>query len=88
MLFILEFSSRAKKFLKKLDKQIAERIITKIERLAKDPIPSDVKFIGRDKGDMIFKYRIGDYRALYKVKNKEKTVLISRIDKRPRVYNE
>ena len=43
--------------------------------------------MGRENGDKIFRYRIGDHRALYKVKEKEKIVLITKIDKRPRVYN-
>lgn len=51
-------------------------------------MPSDSKFITRDENhDKIFRYRVGDYRALYKVKEKENIVLISEIDKRPRIYN-
>jgi len=55
-----------------------------LKRLADNPIPSDAKFLGRHKGEKVFRYRIGDYRALYKVK--EKVVLIVKIDKRSRVY--
>lgn len=56
--------------------------------LRQNPFPSDAKFIGRDPdtNDKIFRYRIGDFRALYKVKEKEKIVLVTRIDKRPCVY--
>ena len=52
-----------------------------------EPVPSDAKFIGREEGDKIFRYRIGDYRALYKIKEQEKVILITKIDKRPRVYD-
>ncbi|MBI2507482.1 type II toxin-antitoxin system RelE/ParE family toxin [Candidatus Woesearchaeota archaeon] len=53
-----------------------------------EPVPSDAKFIGRDEsGEKIFRYRIGDYRALYKIKDHEKVILITKIDKRPRVYD-
>ena len=82
----IEYSNKAKKFLKKLDKHLVQRIFNRIEKLQENPIPSDAKFIGRDnKNDKIFRYRVGDYRALYKVK--ESVVLIAKIDKRPRVYD-
>ena len=81
-------SQRADKFLQKLDNLIRERIIDRLKRLAEIPIPSDAKFIERDEyGDKIFRYRIGDYRALYKIKETEKIVLITKIDKRPRVFD-
>lgn len=84
----MELSQRAQKFLEKLDEHISKRIEQRLKRLGENPIPSDAKFIGRDdNGDTIFRYRAGDYRALYKVKGKEKAVLIAKIDKRPRVYN-
>jgi len=85
-MFSIEFSNKAKKFLKNLDHHIIKRIVKGIERLKQEPIPSDAKFIGREKEEKIFRYRIGDYRVLYKVKNKEKIVLVAKIDKRPRVY--
>ncbi|MEK6823465.1 MAG: type II toxin-antitoxin system RelE/ParE family toxin [Nanoarchaeota archaeon] len=84
----LEFSNQAKKFLKKLDQHIFDRIIKRLENLRQEPVPSDAKFISRDEnGEKIFRYRIGEYRALYKLKEKEKVILISKIDKRPRVYD-
>jgi len=57
-----------------------------LKRLKDDPIPSDAKFIGRDNNEKIFRYRIGDYRVLYKVKDAEKIILITKVDKRPRIY--
>lgn len=83
----VELSSHAAKFLEKLNKQIKERIEERLKKLGENPNPSDSKFIGRDSNDKIFRYRIGDYRALYKVKDKEKIVLVAKIDKRPKVYN-
>lgn len=57
-----------------------------MKKLAENPVPSDAKFMGREEGEKIFRYRIGNYRALYKIKEQEKIVLITKIDKRPRVY--
>jgi len=84
----LEYSNKAKKFLKSLDKHIIERILNSLERLKNNPILSDSKFIGRDEnGEKVFRCRMGDYRALYKLKESEKIILITKIDKKPRVYD-
>ena len=80
-------SETAENFLEKLDKHIKDRIEERLRRLAVIPIPSDAKFIERDETGKIFRYRIGDFRALYKVKENENIVLIAKIDKRPRVYD-
>jgi mRNA interferase RelE/StbE len=83
-IYFVELSLRSQKFLSKLDDHIKKRIENKLKLLAKIPVPSDAKFIRRDKGEKVFRIRIGDYRALYKIK--EKIILIAKIDKRPRVY--
>jgi len=87
-LYNVELSQRAQKFLDKLDNFIQERIIEKLKTLKETPVPSDAKFIGREDNDKIFRYRIGDYRTLYKLKDSEKIVLVTKIDKRPRVYQD
>ncbi len=86
-MFSVDFSDKAKRFLKKLDKHLASRIVDRLENLKENPVPSDAVFIGREGGDKVFRYRIGDYRALYKLKDSEKIVLVTKIDKRPRVYD-
>jgi len=85
-LYSIDLSERTQRFLDKLDKHISKRIKERLKKLKENPIPSDAKFIGRDKGDKIFRYRIGDYRALYKLKDAEKILLVAKIDKRPRIY--
>ena len=85
-MYSVELSQNSQKFLEKVNKHIRGRIEERLRKLGENPVPSDAKFIARDNGDKIFRYRIGDYRALYKVKNKEKIVLVAKIDKRPRVY--
>jgi len=63
------------------------RIINRLKRLGENPIPSDSKFIGRDNNEMVFRYRIGKFRALYKVKEAQKIILVTKIDKRDKVYD-
>ena len=85
-MYSVQLSQKSNKFLEKLDKHIRERIEERLKKLGEETVPSDAKFIYRENGDKVFRYRIGDYRALYKVKDKEKIVLVAKIDKRPRVY--
>ncbi len=84
---IIGLSVRAQKFLDNFDRNIRERIENRLRNLKGNPVPSDVKFIRREKGLMLFRYRIGDYRVLYKFMKKDKIILVTKIDKRPRVYS-
>jgi len=84
-MFAVEFSSSAKNFLKKTDKQLVTRIIVRIERLAQDPFPTDVKRVVNRK-EKVFRVRVGDYRIQYSVMYNKDIILISDIDKRPRAY--
>lgn len=86
-MYKIDLSKRVEKFLNKLDSNLRIQIEERIKTLKDNPIPKDTKFIGRDEsGEKIFRYRIGDYRALYKVKEKEQVILVAKIDKRSRVY--
>ena len=87
-MYIIELSQRAQKFLNKLDRNIKDRIEGKLKELKVNPVPNDAIFIGRHNNDKIFWYRIGSYRALYKLKVKEKIILITKIDKRSRIYKD
>ncbi len=87
-MYSVDKSENTDKFLEKLDNHIKERIIEKLKKLAENPIPSDTKFITRNQNnEKIFRYRIGDFRVLYTIKEKEKIVLIAKIDKRAKVYD-
>lgn len=84
-MFSVEFSSQAKKFLKKAEKELVERILDRIEKLKEDPFPSDIKRVVGKK-DKIFRVRVGDYRIQYSVFYDRNLLFISDIDKRPRAY--
>ena len=78
-------SPSAQKFLKKADSILYERLIKKLKALAENPFPADVKrVIGRK--DKVFRVRVGSYRITYVVYSENNEVLISDIDKRPRIY--
>ena len=84
-MFSVEFSSTAAKFLKKSDKQLAKRILEKIENLSKDPFPSDVKRVVNRK-EKIFRVRVGEFRIQYCVVYTSDTLFVTDIEKRPRAY--
>ena len=86
-MYFLDLSQRAQKFLDKFDSHIKDRIENTLKRLENNPVPSDTKFIGRESGEKIFRYRIGDYRALYSINESKKIILVMKIDKRPGVYD-
>lgn len=81
----VKFSSKARKFLKKIDSITWSRLIEKIENLSKETFPSDAKrVIGRK--DKVFRVRVGSYRILYVVFFEKNLLFIDNIDKRPKVY--
>jgi len=86
MSFSIEYDVQPLKFLKNLDKHIADRILTKMDILLTDnPIPHEAKRIVGKQG--IFRIRIGEYRALYRINYSEQKVIIIKLDKRSKVYN-
>ncbi|MBI2564533.1 type II toxin-antitoxin system RelE/ParE family toxin [Candidatus Woesearchaeota archaeon] len=84
-MFNVELSSLAHHFLKKADKQLAQRIIQRIEKLAEDPFPADIKRVVNRK-EKIFRVSVGDYRIQYCVLYEKNILFISDIDKRERAY--
>ncbi len=86
-MYFVELSVRAQKFLNGLYEETKKRVEKGLKNLENNSIPSDSKFIGRDNNEMVFRYRIGKFRVLYKIKEKQKIVLITKIDKREKVYD-
>ena len=85
MKFDIHLSSSTQKFLKRTSKDCYQRIVKRLEELSEDPFPASARrVIGRK--EKVFRVRVGNYRILYVVYLDRNTVLISNIDKRPRVY--
>ena len=81
----VHLSADAEAFLDTIPTEQRQRILTRLQRLLLDPVPSDAKFMGRDLGERVFRYRVGSYRAMYKLK--DYGVLIIRIGHRGNVYD-
>jgi mRNA interferase RelE/StbE len=81
----IEFLKTAQKELFKLPKEIQERIAVKIDSLADDPYPADTKKLKN--GDGRFRIRVGDYRIIYRLEDKQLVILIIKIGHRRDIYD-
>lgn len=72
------------KTLKRLDRSVAQRILTAVEGLAVEPRPvGSIKLSG---GDGERRIRVGDYRIIYRVHDDRLVVVVVRAAHRREVY--
>src|SRR5436305_7017442 len=77
----------AEKSLRKLPVSIQKRIVTAIDDLRSDPRPAGcVKLAGAESADAYWRIRVGDYRIVYALRDRELIVLVVRIAHRKDVY--
>ncbi len=76
-------SPKAQDFLKKLDKSTKDRVENKLKDLSENP-ELGKPLVGKLSG--LWSLRIGDYRAVYQIKNEELLVLVLKIGHRKNVY--
>ncbi len=81
MTYSIEWDKKALKYLEKLPREIAKRILIKLDKIAEYPS----RYLTHFEGDY-YKLRIGDYRILADIDNKEKIVFVRVFDKRSRIY--
>jgi mRNA interferase RelE/StbE len=83
-MYQVEIKPNALKELQWFPSYIQMKVIAIIESLAKNPIPSGSKKL---QGSMDrWCIRVGDYRILYRIDNKMKTIIIYRVLHRKDVY--
>ena len=83
-MFSVEFSRKADKFVSVLPKDLSKRIVIAAESLGAEQFPRGaIKVKGEDN---TFRVRVGDYRILYEIHADKQLILVTRIDKRSRVY--
>lgn len=83
----LGYTAFALKQLKKLDKQVSSRILDYMDEVAKLENP-------RERGKMLvgnligfWRYRVGDYRVLCKIKDNELVITVVNVGHRREVYD-
>ena len=73
------------KDLERLDRPTCKRILDKVEKhLAKDPKGLGKLLTGDFQG--LWRYRIGDFRVIYKVAEMEILIIVARIGHRKNIY--
>ena len=83
MTYEVIFSDKALRQLKKLEKQIQERIIAVLERIRVRPETYVTKLVG----DPGYKLRVGDYRVILDIDNKILKILILKVGHRKNIYD-
>lgn len=81
MRYKISYEKRALIELRKLDLFLAKRIIRKIRELESDPFSKDIK---RLQGQSSFRLRVGDYRVLFELLEKE--IKIFKVGHRKKIY--
>jgi mRNA interferase RelE/StbE len=84
--FNISFARAARKELERLPEAVVDRILARIEMLAKSPRPSGcVKLQGNNQ---LWRIRVGDYRVVYEIAEPTTTIDISIIRHRRDVYRD
>ena len=78
-----EFTRLFLKLLDKLDAQNRERILNAIDEVLNNPRHGSQLVFERQ---VLFKWRVGDYRLVYAINEKSKSVIFVVVDHRKRVY--
>ena len=82
--YAITFARSARRELETLDVSVVRRVITKIEALAQIPRPSGSRKLQGEQN--LWRIRIGDYRIVYSVNDRQRIVDIVRIRHRRDVY--
>lgn len=82
-MYVIEFSQSADKQFSKLDKDIPIRVVSALERIRVRPH----HFITRLVGLPYFKFRVGDYRLILRIKEDQCIILVVELGHRKNVYD-
>lgn len=81
-MYTIKFTESSDKELKKLERDTQERIVKVLERIRIRP----EDFVEKLVGETGFKLRVGDYRVILDIDNKELIVLVIKIGHRKNIY--
>jgi mRNA interferase RelE/StbE len=83
MIWTLEFETKAKKSLKKLDASTRQRVMSKLALLKTNPRGLDaIKLVGSES----WRIRVGDYRIIYDIQDSFLIITVIKIGHRREVY--
>ena len=84
MAYAVEILPTALKELDRLPPIVRQRLIQRVDALATQPRPSGIKRMVGDPG--VFRLRVGEYRALYRIDDMAQRVIVERVGHRKDVY--
>ncbi|TCD54339.1 type II toxin-antitoxin system RelE/ParE family toxin [Alloscardovia theropitheci] len=86
MAWKIKVLKRAEKALHKLDRQIAERIITELEEISQldNPKSRGKALVGNLSG--LWRYRVNDYRIICSIESEEIVIAVIDIGHRSKIY--
>lgn len=84
MRYSVEFTVSALREFKALDRSMQRRIATRIDELAGNRFPPDVKKLRGTPGH--YRIRAGDYRVIYRIEDKRVLIVVVKIGHRREVY--
>ncbi len=82
--YTITFARLARKELEALDVSVVNRVFPRIEALAKDPRPKGCRKLHGEEN--LWRVRVGDYRVIYAIYDKERVVDIIAIRHRSEAY--
>ena len=80
----VEVSRTAEKQLRKLPRDVQERVVRRMLLLAEDPFPQGAKKLTGY--DDVYRVRVGRYRILYSVSRRRMVIIILKVGQRKDVY--
>ncbi|MCL2700717.1 MAG: type II toxin-antitoxin system RelE/ParE family toxin [Phycisphaerae bacterium] len=83
MLYQIQYAPKAARAIEGLSRDVQRRIVSRIELLAKNPRPhGTLKLAGQD----AYRIRVGDWRVIYAIIDKQLLVFVVDVDHRREVY--
>jgi mRNA interferase RelE/StbE len=82
----VRYDARAAKELRKLDRSVARRIAVAVLSLGDDPRPHGARPLTG--ADDLWRLRVGDYRVIYTIRDRQLVVLVVRVAHRSEVYRD
>ena len=86
MKYRIEIAEKIEKQFIRLNKKDKQRIIEKIDSLAKDPRPDDCKKLKGKQRPPLYRVRSGNYRIIYSIQDEVLLILVVEIGHRKDVY--
>lgn len=84
-MYQVSITKAAERELKKLTPDVQRRVAAAIKKLTADPRPSGVEKL-TDQGEDFYRVRVGDFRIIYQVHDKELVVLVVAVGDRKEIY--